>query len=130
MAVITPSHVEAAASGRGPVCVWYGTSAANQADTLTTGNAADGLLGTYRLMLATLTWSTAATKTCTVKIDSVLGAAYDCLLDTLSTTAVVSDTFIPGNDLILLPGDTILMSAEASGAGGVTASLAVYLERL
>lgn len=130
MAVITPTHISGGALGRGALEVWYGTSAVNQSDTLTSGNAADAVKGVYRVVMCTLTWGSAVTKTCTVKIDSALGAAYDCLIDTLSTTAAVSDTFIPTGDLLLLPGDAILMTNAASGEGATAAAMAIYLEKL
>jgi len=106
---------------------FYGTGTANQSDTLTTTAVADHRR--QRLISASIVYSAAPTQTgVTITIDSGVAAAHDVVLH--SGTANIRYTyFVPDEDIWLLPGDAVLVSAPAAG-GVITASILVVTEEL
>ncbi len=124
MAAITASLDGTARRGSG-ILRYYGTGTANQADTLSTAVVPKG--GSWRLLYTTCTYSAAPTQAgVLVEIDSGLGAAYDSSLF-LHTANGQSNYFEPDEDVWLLPGDAIRVSAPAAG-GTITAAIAIVLE--
>ena len=93
-------------------------SAGNTAQTCST----DGLQA-YRVLFATMDCSGAATATCIYTLNSVVGAAYDTLLE--SDAAAVAATFVPAYDLILRTGDALdVLTGQAGGTD--TTAVVIY----
>lgn len=104
---------------------YYGTSAANQADTLTSTAVAEHK--TQRLCYVTVSYSAAPTQTgITVTLDSGLGSAFDTLLTTGSAN-VQNNVYLPDGDLYLFSGDAIVVLAAAAG-GVITGSVVIVTE--
>ena len=112
------------ALGRGAIERWVGTSAANTAQTISTAATA-----TRRLLWAACHYSAAPTQTgVTTVLNSGAGSAYDTTLNT--GTANAQDTvYIPTQDLIILPDDTIDVTGPAAG-GTITSSIIIVTELL
>jgi len=102
----------------GTIACFSQTSAANTAQTCST----DGLMP-YKVLFATMDCSGAATATCTYTLNSAVGAAYDCLLE--SDAAATAATFVPSYELILRTGDALDVAAGQAG-GSDTTSVVIY----
>lgn len=128
MAAITATNDEAVKPG-GKLARSSGTGTANQADALSSPAVGKGTV--ERLVYVALQYSGAATYTgtdLTVQIDSGLGASFDT---TLSSGSDDTQAFVysPDEEIWLLPGDAVKVSAPAAGSG-VTASIVIVRERV
>lgn len=100
------------------------TSAANTALAMSVG-----MQGGRRVVLVTVKYSAAPTQAgVTTAIDSGAGAAFDATLDTGSANAQ-STVYQPVGGHPLGNDDALLVTAPAGGSG-ITASIAVYTEKL
>lgn len=128
MAAITAITTEVGNAGQGlQVIRQSGTSAAAQADTLTTTVVAKH--HTQKLAFVSVHYSAAPTYTATgltVKIDSSLGSVFDLTLLTGSVNDAADVVYLPDPDIRLLPGDAIIVAAP-SGGGVITSSIQVTL---
>lgn len=127
MAAITVSTDRGSKVSRagGQTVRYYGTGAANQADTLTSTVVASGKR--QKLSYVTCKYSAAPTQAgVAISIDSSLGAAYDTTLTT-GTANAQSTVYLPNADLWLDEGDAILVSAPAGG-GVITAAIVIAVE--
>jgi hypothetical protein len=121
MAAITPTTVTASGY-KGPIRT-YGTSAANQADTLTT----DVQTFTQKLSYAYVSYSAAPTETGVIfEIDSSLGAGYDVRLSVAAANTQFNP-YIPANDVYILPGDAVRVTSAAAG-GVITGAVVIVTE--
>lgn len=129
MATITPATV-IASKKEGTVYRYYGASADNSADTLTT----PAITGkAHRLANVTIAYTGSSTYTATgltITIDSALGATYDTVIFTGSVDNATSVHFVAGDQVVpLLPGDAIKVTVPAGGSGKV-ASIQVNIETM
>lgn len=124
MAAITATEVRGAHKDGVSVVRYHGTGTSNQADTLS--STAVPKHKTQRLSYISCVYSGAATQAgVTVTVDSGISSGYDALLTTGSANAQTT-VYIPDGDVILLPGDAIIVAAPAGGA--VTAAITITLE--
>lgn len=127
MAAITPTVQRHALRGGGALVTYYGTGAANSADTLTT--TAVGAHKSQRLAYVTCAYSNTPTQAgVTVTLDSGLGAGFDTLFTTGSANARYT-VYLPDGDIYLKPGDALAIAAPAGGSG-LTASITVVVEEV
>ena len=124
MTVVKNAEVRNKARG---LATFSQVSAANTAQTCMTDGAR-----AYRVTQATVTTSGAvgADKATTITLNSALGAAYDCLVATV--TVVNGGTMIvwlPTNPIDLMEGDSLDFLAAAMGAG-ITSAVVIYAEEL
>lgn len=127
MAAITASRTSK--GGERHLEIWYGTSAANSSDTLSTSADTSVPEGVHRLLYVTCAYSAAPTQAgVTVTLDSNLGAAFDTTLTTGTANAQYT-FYLPNGELLIMPDDAIVVSAPAGGAG-ITASIVIVTERL
>jgi hypothetical protein len=102
------------------------TGAANTLLTATT-NGASG--GKFRLVLVTVAYSAAPTQAgVTTTLDSGAGAGFDATLNTGTANARYT-VYQPSDHMHLGTGDSIVVAAPAGGAA-ITASVAIYVEKL
>lgn len=126
MAAVTPSS-DRAASKSGQTLRYYGTGAANQADTMTSTAVAEHK--SYKIAFVSCVYSAAPTQAgVTVTLDSGLGSGYDALLTTGSANALAT-VYVPDGDVILFPGDAVLVTSPAGGVG-LTAAMTIVLEAM
>lgn len=126
MAAITATLVSSPKTGGGAIMRYYGTSTANQADTLTTVVVPTG--GSQRLLYCSVNYSAAPTQAgVTVEIDRAEGATYDDLLHTFTANGQ-RNTYVGDPEIWLLPGDAIRLSAPAGG-GVITAACSITMEQ-
>jgi len=97
----------------GTIVTFSQTSAANTAQTCST----DGLVP-YKILYATMDATGSATSAVTYTLNSVVGSAYDTLLE--SDGAATSATFTPAWDCILRTGDALDVAAGAAGGSDTT----------
>lgn len=82
-----------------------------------------------RVLFVTVAYSAAPTQAgVTTKLNSGAGAGYDSTLNTGSANAQYTN-YIPDGNLILGEDDALDVTAPAGGAA-ITASIAIYVERL
>jgi hypothetical protein len=113
------------APGGKTIVRYAGTGQSNQADSFSSADVDRG--GSQRFLYAYAIYSGAATQAgVTFEIDSSYGSAYDITLSTGSANAR-GTSYIPGDAVVLLPGDKIRVQAPAGGA--VTASVVIVLEQ-
>ena len=85
--------------------------------------------GPFRVLLVTVAYSAAPTQAgVTTTLNSGAGAGYDATLNTGSANALYT-TYEPTTDLIVGSDDAVDVTAPAGGAG-ITASVAVYLQKM
>jgi hypothetical protein len=83
----------------------------------------------FKFLYATVAYSAAATQAgVTTTLNSGISSAYDSTLNTGTANARYTN-YIPDGDVRLGEDDAIDVTAPAGGAG-VTAAIAVYVERL
>lgn len=105
--------------------VFYGTSASNQADTLTT--PAVGKNKQQRVLYTTCAYSGSPTQAgVTTAIDSGLGSGYDATVNTGS--ANLKYTAYAPTRLELGFDDALIVSAPAGGSGQTAAIVVAVLE--
>lgn len=103
---------------------WYGTSAANQADSLSTAVTPAVM---RRLVLVTCFYSASPTQAgVTVTLDSGVGSTYDTVFTT-GTANAQSTVYVPSNELIIMPDDIIKVDAPAGGSG-ITSRIVITTE--
>ena len=104
---------------------FYGTGTANQSDTLT--STAVATHRRQRLIAVSVVYSAAPIQTgVLIAIDSALGSGHDVTL--LTGSADVRHTyFIPDEEIWLLAGDAVIVTAPAAG-GVITASIQIITE--
>ena len=126
MAAITATLTSTPHSGGGMVMSYSGTGTANQGDTLS--SVAVPKTCRERVGYVLVAYSAAPTQTgVTITKDSGLGSGFDTTLYTGS--ANIRYTFWqPDDDMELLPGDALIVSAPAAG-GVITASIEIVMER-
>ena len=108
------------------VLSFYGTSTANQADTLTSPIVPTG--GSQRVLYVSCNYSAAPTQAgVLIEIDSALGATYDSELF-LHPANGQRNFFVGDPEVWLLPGDAVRVSAPAGG-GVITAAIEIVLEQ-
>lgn len=116
MAAITPT-IEKAQAG---VKRHYGTSAANQSDTLST----EVVQRMQELIYVGVRYSAAPTQTgVLVDIDSGISSSFDTRLST-GTANAQNNTYAPSVPVPLFPGDQIIVTAPAAG-GVITGSIVI-----
>lgn len=82
-----------------------------------------------RVLFVTVAYSAAPTQAgVTTTLNSGAGAGYDSTLNTGSANARYTN-YLPDAELILAEDDALDVTAPAGGAG-ITASIAIYVERL
>jgi hypothetical protein len=109
---------------KGRLVRFYGTSTANQSDTLST----DGLRA-GRLICCTVAWTSAVTKNVTVQLISGISAGYNALLTTMAASAAVTVSYTPTVEFVIATGDKIMLTNDAGGSA-ITAAMTIYLEEL
>lgn len=117
MAAITATKRQECVVPGGRIIQFYGTSASNQADTLTTGAVPDGKA--WRLLYVTVAYDGAATYTgtaLTVATDHGVDAIYDTTLAS-GTDNTRYTVYTPGSEIWLIDGDAVIVSVPAGGAG-------------
>lgn len=125
MAAITRTVISSPKPG-GAVYKTYGTSTANQADTLTTTTVPVG--ATWRLLYTTVKYSAAPTQTgVTVEIVDSVGTTYDTTVAT-HTANGQNNYFIPDEETRLVTGDAIRVNVPAGGVG-ITAAIKIVVEQ-
>lgn len=126
MAAITATTVSSPKSG-GSILRTYGTSTANQADTLSSPAVDVG--GSKRLSSVLVHYSAAPTHSgVTITLKSGIGATYDTLLVTSAANAQ-DVVYLPDNgDLWYGTSDYIQVSCPAGGAG-ITSRITIYEEQ-
>ena len=108
MAAITVSHATSSNLHK-----YYGTGTANQTDTLTSTVVAAHRV--HRLVAVSVVYSAAPTQTgVTIAVDSGTATAHDVTLHT-GTANTRYTYFIPDEDILLLEGDAVLVTAPAAG---------------
>lgn len=108
----------------GAIIQYYGTSASNQADTLSSTAVPAG--AAQKLLYVTCKYDAAPTQAgVTVTLDSGISALYDTLLNT-GTANAQNTAYIPDGDVWLTNGDAIIVAAPAGGAGA-EASIVIAL---
>lgn len=86
-------------------------------------------VGAYRVKMVTVAYSAAPTQAgVTVTLNSGAGAGYDAALNTGTANAQYT-VYIPSDDLVLGSDDSVDVLAPAGGAA-ITASVAVYIEKI
>lgn len=125
MAAITPVLTSVAVRG-GSIMRYHGTGTANQSDTLT--SPVCPAHASQRIRHVIVVYSDTPTQTgVIITLDSGISSAHDAVL--LTGSADVRYTlWQPDEDLWLLPGDAIIVSAPAAG-GVITASISIALEQ-
>lgn len=106
------------------VIQFYGASAANSTDTLTTPVVQ---AGSWKLLNVAVHYSAAPTYTATgltVKIDSGISSSYDLTLFTGTTDNAQNVVYLPDPDIRLIAGDAIVVAVPAAG-GVITSSVVV-----
>lgn len=99
------------------------TSAANALLTLNTTAGKPMLLKAVHVK-----YSGSVTQNVTVTLDSGAGAAYDVILNTIAISAGTTGVYLPSVPIPVAADDIISVAAPAGGSG-VTASVAIYLDR-
>jgi hypothetical protein len=85
--------------------------------------------GSFRLVLVTVAYSAAPTQAgVTTTLDSGAGAGYDATLNTGSANAQYT-AYQPSQEMVLGSDDSLVVVAPAGGAT-ITASVAIYVEKL
>ncbi len=127
MAAITPTVAGAPKLKEGGSTIsYYGTSTANQADTLTSTAVPTG--GCQRLLYAVCNYSGAPTQAgVTIEIVSAVSSAYDTLLQ-LHIANAQKNVYIGDPEIWLLPGEAVRISAPAGG-GTLTSACKIVLEQ-
>lgn len=102
-----------------------GTSGANAPQTIATAAAAN----VNRLNFVSCTYSAAPTEAgVTITIISASGSAYNIVINTFAAN-LQNNFYLPVMDLLILPGDTVSVTAPAGGAG-VTSSIVIATESM
>lgn len=116
MAAVTVStNVEKTGRDGKKLIRYYGTSASNSADTLTT--PAVGENKKQKLYSVTAQYSGSPTQAGVVtSIDSVFGSGYDTTINTGSAN-VAFTSFLPSMGYWLGAGDALVVSVPAGGSG-------------
>ncbi len=110
----------------GSTISYYGTSTANQADTLTSPVVPTG--GCQRILYAVCNYSGSPTQAgVTVEIVSAVSSAYDTLLQ-LHIANTQKNVYVGDPEVWLLPGEAVRISAPAGG-GSLTAACKIVLEQ-
>lgn len=78
----------------------------------------------FRLRRVAATYSGSVTKNVTVTLDHRVAAAFDRLLNTIAIVSGTQGNYDPTTEIILLPGDALVLSAEAGG-GSLTSTLLI-----
>lgn len=81
-----------------------------------------------RVLCATLRADGAITETVTVTLDSVRGTAYDTVLNSTSLTAGTSYVYFPSDELILGPGDNLVLECTNNGGAQTVAGQIITSE--
>lgn len=126
MATITPTvrYSQASVDTGSRVAEFYGTSAANSADTMTTPTVK---AGSWKLLSVAIHYSAAPTYTATgltIGIDSGISASFDRGLFTGSTNNAQDVVYLPDPDIRIIAGDAFVIVAPAGG-GVITSSIVV-----
>lgn len=112
-------------TGEGSIWRYVETGSAN---TLLTASV-PAVGGPFRVLLVTVKYSASPTQAgVTTTLNSGAGAAYDTVLNTGSSNAQTT-VYHPSADLILGKDDALDVAAPAGGAG-ITAAVAVYVEKM
>lgn len=122
---MTQSKVGVRQGDRGSIHRFVETGSANTALTATM----PAIGGSFRLVLVTVSYSAAPTQAgVTTTLDSGAGAGYDATLNTGTANARYT-AYQPSQEMILGSDDSVVVAAPAGGAA-ITASVAIYVEKL
>lgn len=122
---MTQSKVGVRQGDRGSIHRFIETGSANTALTATM----PAIGGSFRLVLVTVAYSAAPTQAgVTTTLVSGAGAGYDATLNTGTANARYT-AYQPSQEMILGSDDSVVVAAPAGGAA-ITASVAIYVEKL
>jgi hypothetical protein len=127
MAAVTPIADGAPSVLGASVRRFHGTGGSNADATLTTPTVPQG--STWEVQYATAAYSGSPTQAgVTFGIVSGLGSGYDCTLSTGSANTKLT-AYTPGQLIVLLPGDALVVTALAGGSGQTAAIVVVVKQR-